>query len=348
MHATKTLGLVLTMLSICSGGCSSGEPDGGEEVPAEARAAISSGNGTSVNGTSINGTSVNGTSVNGTSVNGTSINGTSINGSQLVGLAAGLTLSGEDFIGAQMKATLSDGSTILLRIDDVDTAANDPEIFLYTVKYQDGAKWKSICGDGPGGAPIRAIPLSGLWDYSEATPTGGSHVDSPSTFTFACEGSTLAKCVGLGYKPWKVVEECKNQDDCHDVSLAAAHQACVRMVRADYCGDGMSHTTNGLSINLWDPFKVQKKKPGTIAILWMREAEWSPQGAECIEGYRWHADAAEDYVELRCPERVGASQNCFGGKSTFEPKYGFSTPLDQRSLIRNEYDALQVKKLLGQ
>jgi hypothetical protein len=337
MHATKSLGLVLTILAAWSGGCSPYELGGAEEDTSPASAAISSGNGTSINGTSVNGTSINGTSINGTSINGTSVNGTSINGTLFSGISLNLPIVGGAFIGAQMNATLADGSQIKLRIEDM-AGSTDPEVFLYTVTYKDGAKWKSICGYDSSGLPQKAIPLEGIWDYSEATPTGGSHIDSPSMFTFACVGSSLAKCVQLGYKPWKTVEECDGDGNCQDVALSDVHQACVRMLRADYCGDGMSHTTNGIQVNLWDSFGVQKKKSG-VGGKWLPEAEWSPDGAVCIEGYRYHADAARGYVELRCPERVNPSFDCFGGKSTFTTKYGFSTPLDERSLLRNQLNA---------
>jgi hypothetical protein len=348
MHTTKSLGLVLTILAAWAGGCSPDERGFQEEETSEVRAAVVSGNGTSVNGTSVNGTSINGTSVNGTSVNGTNVNGTTLNGTLFVGLTiGGLSINGLAFVGSQLNAHLADGSVAKVRIDDIE-ASPDPDIYLYTVKYKDkvDGKWKSICGNGPGGQPRKAIPLHGIWDYSEATPTGGSHIDSSSLFTFACEGSTLAKCVNLGYKPWKVVKECNTSGACHDVSLSEFHQACVRMVRADYCGDGMSHTTNGISINLWDPFKIQKKKAGTTG-QWVSEAEWSPDGAVCIDGYRFHEEAAQGYVELRCPERVDASFACFGGQSTFDTKFGYATPLDERSLLRNEYEAADKAALVG-
>jgi hypothetical protein len=36
-----------------------------------------------------------------------------------------------------------------------------------------------------------------------------------------------------GYKPWGHAPE--------GTSLAAYYQTCVRLVRADYCGDGVGH-----------------------------------------------------------------------------------------------------------
>jgi hypothetical protein len=71
----------------------------------------------------------------------------------------------------------------------------------------------------------------------------------------------------MGYKPWN--------------GLADHHQACTRMVRADYCGDGTAHTLNGRAINLYDGLGVQ-----VDTLNWSFEAEWTPDGARCIVNRR--------------------------------------------------------------
>lgn len=55
------------------------------------------------------------------------------------------------------------------------------------------------------------------------------------------------------------------------------HAACVRMVRADYCGDGTSWTRDGVPINLYDNLGIN-----TDDALWTVDAAWSPAGALCI------------------------------------------------------------------
>ena len=55
----------------------------------------------------------------------------------------------------------------------------------------------------------------------------------------------------LGYKPWKTVG---------GVSLRDHHQTCTRVLRADYCGNGVSHTQDGTLINIWDTLPA----PGPI------------------------------------------------------------------------------------
>ena len=47
------------------------------------------------------------------------------------------------------------------------------------------------------------------------------------------------------------------------MSLASYHQACTRMARADYCGDGTSHTQDGTWIEYYDKLIKVKPEVGT-------------------------------------------------------------------------------------
>jgi hypothetical protein len=327
--------LALAMFVLLFAACAEDEEThGDEEQVDEAHAGLMTNNGISLNGISLNGISLNGISLNGISLNGISLNGVSLDGTRLQGTKAnGAPVAGDQFIGAELSGTLADGTTIKARIDDVDPSA-DPEILLYAVSYKVGAGWQSLCGDLYG-VPIRAIPLSGRWDDSQGTPTGGDHVDDPSAFTFACVGSTLAKCTQLGYMPWKSIQECLG-GECHSLPLRSFHQACTRMIRADFCGDGQPHTQNGLVINVWDRFGIQTRSPVLLGFL--PEAEWSPEGAVCVANFR--NDPVFDgalYVTQHCPERLLGGTICFSGLSTFYTQNGYATPLSSRSLIRNEF-----------
>ena len=60
------------------------------------------------------------------------------------------------------------------------------------------------------------------------------------------------------------------------------------MVRADYCGDGVTHTTNGTPIHVLDALGVQTVDAGVNYVV---EAEWGPDGATCLNGSNTrHAD----------------------------------------------------------
>src|SRR5439155_16523372 len=58
--------------------------------------------------------------------------------------------------------------------------------------------------------------------------------------------------------------------------------ACVRMIRADYCGSGESWTVNGRTLDIFDGVGVQDPSNPE----WQFEAEWSPTGARCVTSTR--------------------------------------------------------------
>jgi hypothetical protein len=236
----------------------------------------------------MNGSALNGVALNGVRMNGSELGGLSLHGTVLAGTGAdGTAVTPETLIGAELSGTLADGSAIALRIDDVRNAPvpND-DLYVYLVSYLAGGEpqaaddWQHLCGDDVVGQPIAAMPLSGLWDYQMGVPGGGAWTAMPGWMTFACRGAVLAKCVEMGYRPWQSLQRCEG-GRCSDVSLADAHQACTRMVRADYCGDGQPYTVNGRAINVYDGLGLQ-----TDTEQWAFEAEWQPQGASCLSQQR--------------------------------------------------------------
>jgi len=299
-------------------------------------------NGLHLNGLHLNGLHLNGLHLNGLHLNGTAIKGVTLQGTLFFGSLDGTTpLAGFDFVGAKATGVLSDGSTIEMRSDDIVPSV-DPEIALYMVSYRaPGGAFHPLCLDRQG-VPAAALPLAGAWDESEGTPTGGSRIDDPSLFTFACEGYALAKCVEMGYKPWRTVLECNGMGSCQPRSLAPFHEACTRMLRADYCGNGTPMTRDGTAVDVIDSLGLQvSERPG-----WIFEAEWSVNGAVCVVNPRWRfLPSGEDddetirvrnYIKHTCPDRwAGASKSagCGGPKSTFYSINGFNTPLDERTLL---------------
>ncbi|HEU4407313.1 MAG TPA: ADYC domain-containing protein [Polyangiaceae bacterium] len=263
------LALCIAALTAACAAPDEGAPEGGAfddgaspPVGERAQAAVAS------NGVVLNGVVLNGVVLNGVVLNGVVLNGVVLNGSALTGSAPdGSSYSGAGFIGAEFKALLAGGGTTPLFIDDARTADG---VWFYRASFLDPATnaRQPLCGVDAAGAPVEAIGLMGRWDYREGVPGGGSHIDDPGAFTFACRGAALAKCVELGYKPWA---------STGGVSLKNHHQACTRMLRADYCGDGTSHTVDGTPINLYDNVGVQADTQD-----WPFEAEWVPSGARFV------------------------------------------------------------------
>jgi hypothetical protein len=191
-------------------------------------------------------------------------------------------------IGAIFQGELDDGDTLLLRIDGA-VAGNSPsdfDVVRYAVSFQAAQGWEPLCGLTQNGAPVLAVPLAGRWDLRQGVSGGGAWIDDPDSFTFACEGFVLAKCVDMGYAPWREGRSCpadsKGASDCtKKISLAPYHQACARMLRADYCGDGTSHTRDGTAVDSYDRIGVRYDSED-----WALEAYWNEGGATCLSRLR--------------------------------------------------------------
>jgi hypothetical protein len=273
-----------------------------------------------------------------------------------------------------MNATFDDGTTQVhgqAYIEGEPIAdSTDSSIKYYTVRNHfvatDGSDvWGYICGTQtefivnrttgqitPYTVPVLATAVAGQWDYHEGVPGGGrktiemSNPASATKITFACVDGAIGKCVKMGYAPWKPAPvECTGSTyfgtyRCLQTSLEYAHEACVRMVRADYCGDGMPHTMDGMSIDIWDPGHINNETPyGTIdtatTVDYGHEAEWTPKGARClpqllmtrIAGGRL-VGTVKDYLTQHCNNLWPTDENgapfqwgdgdCFDADSSFD------------------------------
>ena len=232
-----------------------------------------------------------------------------------------------------LESTLEDGTAADVRIDSAQFDAASG-VYLYSLSQETKpGKWSPLCGT-LNKTPILAVPLPGIYD-----PNTGSHTPSSDAFTFGCTNGALGKCALWGYKPWAQKTECINET-CKPQSLLAWHVSCVRMVRADYCGDGVPHTRDGTSINVWDNLSVQLADPTS----WEMEAEWTPSGARCIRHTRWkQADkkakwADLEYVQRTCPERLASNQpgSCDVNTSDYLAQYGLHLDSFVRRLLRNQ------------
>jgi len=189
---------------------------------------------------------------------------------------------GSGAVGAVFQATLDSGETLALAITGVETRGDPGRTFLaYEVVFLADGQWRPLCGTDASGRPLAAIPLNGRWDYREGTESGGAHLDDPGVFTFACEDRVLAKCVMMGYAPWQQGFLCRvderGRKACGKTTLAPLHQACSRALRADYCGDGISYTEDGMWTLVRDGVGIRGDSEE-----WLFEAEWDEHGARCL------------------------------------------------------------------
>lgn len=286
--------------ALCVSGCAA-EP---ERVTADEQAYVSN-QGTELQGLALQGAALQGMTLQGFQRGGATLNGAPLDNlrvdrGELVAEQDQVTLRGAALAGAhlfaQARALAASPPTAALveyqitGIED-EAASYDPTqsgaTYLYTLaQLVDGSAWQPACPLDLDGRRA-AIPLDAIWDEH------GDRIESSSLFTLGCTAGVIAKCYRWGYRPWLT--------DHGD--LVATHWACTRLARADYCGNGVSHTRNGTAINLWDnasPAPIQPQ--GQTPVGMMFEAGWSTRGAVCLGHGRWLLGGP--VIALGCPDRL--------------------------------------------
>lgn len=194
-------------------------------------------------------------------------------------------LADDSLIGQVVAMYDNEGGSLPVRIDGIEqdgTPGND-DVFLYTLSAYNDAEnaWQNVCSPDVDGRSF-AIVMQGTWNEQ------GQYQPS-SKISFGCTSGVLAKCIRWGYKPWL---------DSSDLPMLQLHQACTRLVRADYCGDGRPHTQDGTAINLFDVYGIQSRDKVDGMQF---EAAWNATGAIAINHGRY-ATGAEIMAE--CPARL--------------------------------------------
>jgi hypothetical protein len=173
-------------------------------------------------------------------------------------------IAGTTFVGATFQASLYSGEKLSIRIAEIASLSGEnSDVFTYDIRLDREDK-HPVCGYEPDGTTAkRALLVPGSWDKLGAWSNTGA-------VTNACRQAAIAKCVEFGYKSWK--------------GHADTHHACVRMLRADYCGDGQTHTVDGTLIKMFDKATFQKRTADDVP--WPVDAEWNADGAICFNAHR--------------------------------------------------------------
>ena len=193
--------------------------------------------------------------------------------------------------GAALVGTLVEGGDperggrAAFRIDGLGPDPDDPEVTLYDLSTRDPADgtWKPYYCTPDARGVTGAMFVAGSWDAR------GTHLHD-DRFSVSCTSAAIGKCGGR----LQAVE-----DDGRRRSGWDYRQACTRLFRADYYGDGVPHTRNGVRIEIVDRLGGAEA-PVTGAAF---EAAWTPGGAACVAWPRlttWSLDA----IARECPERL--------------------------------------------
>jgi len=256
--------------------------------------------GMQLQGAQVLGMTMQGFQFAGATLDGAALTNLRIEQGELVAEQGQVTRRGVDLANARLLAHVqnlaaSSPVTVEYRITGVEE--EDPRYdptgtgstFLYTLDQNvDGSgSWQPACSADADGRHA-TIPLAAIWDNH------GNRVEVTSQFTFGCTTGVVAKCYRWGYRPWVT-----GYGD-----LTTLHQICTRVARADYCGNGISHTRNGTLINVWDnlPYPGPIQAQGYTPLGMFFEAGWSTRGAVCLSHTRWLLGGL--LIAAACPDRL--------------------------------------------
>jgi hypothetical protein len=178
--------------------------------------------------------------------------------------------SGEDFVDSVWTVYLEETDVYTeMEIHDFtpDTYASR-YTFVGDPGPKSGGKEGFTCAHDPETDEYSVVLFSDL----DVDPETGVHFERPDTIYFGCVSGAVRKAAVWGYSPWYTSEQ--------------GHQTATRAARADYCGDGISHTLTGTGLQIEDAFNVRQFTDAQKS----DEAMWGPNGALCLEAPRLGQD----------------------------------------------------------
>jgi len=200
-----------------------------------------------------------------------------VQGDELVFRKGSTVLRGHQIVGGIILVQLPGGLpvpvTILSHEKVSSWAEGRPAISAYRLVYPELFELlgvRNVCSGGLLDPVASLATVLGGERYDEASKT--VLAGQPRWFTLACAGSAAAKMKLLGYGPQS------------SATTPAQRQATLKMITADYCGDGESHTENGTAL-YWANQDGSVAPPGGAA-LGEVEAVWTEHGALCLEATR--------------------------------------------------------------
>jgi hypothetical protein len=156
------------------------------------------------------------------------------------------------------------------------------DLFGYTVSFADrtlGDKPRELCQNAGTGPEANVFIGGASWH-----PITSERTDDKAHTTITCRSGAVAICPAWGYRPWATAY---NTLTSADEPLVDAHQACIQMKRAAYCGGAQAFTVEGTKIMIADSFDPGFNRDSSPTL----EAVWTPTGALCVSNPR-HDPAA--------------------------------------------------------
>lgn len=197
-------------------------------------------------------------------------------------LPDGRVLRGVELEGVTVYLDAGGNAAAPLKLASIMADEVYPDILLHDFQVPDDrGGWKPACEPDAYG-DHRGFPV--------VLPADHPGRDNPITLT--CVSGAVGKCARFGYRPWSQSDEGEE--------LMPLHAACVRMVRADYCGDGQGHTKDGTAIDNYDDYGIQRRGVANDPSF-VFEAGWTGQGAVCVHHTRWSDLLQREQLLEHCP-----------------------------------------------
>ncbi|TDU31735.1 hypothetical protein DFR24_1114 [Panacagrimonas perspica] len=199
-------------------------------------------------------------------------------------------LKGVELQGMTVNVVIG-GKAEAVRLVRISPDPDDTEILRHEFERRDvSGQWHSACEPNFEGETW-GIPVG----------PGAGQASHTGAVSLTCSSGAIAKCIRYGYKPWGLGHNGEN--------LAPYFAACVRMIRADYAGDGSPHTKPGTFIKFHDA-AVRWQQEAAPSADYVFEAGWSPDGAVCVAHVRWPEYGTRETILASSPDLARRSVVC--------------------------------------
>ena len=209
-------------------------------------------------------------------------------------LPDGTVKEGRELVGMVLVFS-KDGAPVRVRIAAIESDLSDKSGTVFLHDFRVAETNEPLCDAAPDGQRT-GFPLAG-----RATADNRLVPGSPGDFELICAGGAFGKCVRFGYHPWETGAGGQSMHDYYD--------ACVRMVRADYCGDGRGWTRTGMAIDVFDDIGIQSAETRGDP-TYSFEAGWTPGGAVCVAHTRVPENIKLEQLRSVCPRLAASPPPC--------------------------------------
>ena len=223
----------------------------------------------------------------------------------MITLTDGRVLASPDLIGASLLVDQGDRLR-RVRLDGIERDPGDTRrdvapadaiwLHSFAVEAPDGS-WEPLCDSGPDGRR-QSVPVMGRFSSTDGRFGAGG----PGSFELACSAGAMGKCIRFGYHPWQTRDLVSHHDGAAAPAYLDLYNACIRMVRADYGGDGTGTTKNGMLIDLYDDHGIQAPDDDHRMEF---EAGWTQHGAVCVNHPRVKQNIGLGDIAARWPRLAG-------------------------------------------